>query len=101
MRKLALDLKHLRIKDELPQSYYRKEARQLMRRLSRPDKNFKYFFMEFISLAKENVETEALRETISDLQRYVCLRINQEHSTDSESSIRSKTRHTKKIHFRK
>lgn len=100
MRKLALDLKCLKIKDGLSQSYYRKEARHVMRRLGRSDKNFRYFFMEFISLAKENVDVEALRETISELQKYVCLRINQEHRTESGPDIiRHKVKYSKKNHF--
>lgn len=100
MKKLALDLRRLQIKDGMSQSYYRKEARSMMRRLKQTDENFKYFFIEFISLAKENVEIETLREAISELQRYVCLRINHEHPTSpGPDAIRNKIRCSKKRYF--
>lgn len=99
MKRLDLDFKSLQLKGQLSREYYKKEARGVVKKYNQNDRNFKYFFLEFVDITKENVDVEALREAVSMLQRHVCLRINLEQSTDSEPDvIRNKIKSNKRRH---
>jgi len=97
MSNIIFELKKLQINKRLDPKYYKKEATKILKQYNPFDKNFKYFFLEFIIQSKDNVEIETLRETISILQRHVCMRINKEQSSDSEPIfIRDKIKHNKR-----
>lgn len=76
IKSINLDLSGLTIANSLSPYFYEKEARTVLKKYNLNDKNFKYFFKEFIELTKNFVELETLRDTISKLQRLVCLKIN-------------------------
>ncbi|KAI5150489.1 hypothetical protein ENBRE01_1525 [Enteropsectra breve] len=62
-------------------SYYKAEARALLKRIKTQDSNFKYFLDEIIECSRDNLEIEYLRGLVSDLQRYICVRSAKEQDS--------------------
>lgn len=80
---IRLDLKSLDLKPTKTRQFYESEARITLGKLNKSDRNFKYFVREIMYKTKDNIDIEALRDIVSDLQKYICKRINQEESSES------------------
>ena len=97
------DIQNLDLKPGKTQEFYEKEAKNLLRGLNANDKNFKHFIFELIRLTKRSVETETWRILVSDLQKYICNRINEEEQDtyDGMVPLRNDIKTTKKTYFEK
>ena len=84
MKSLNLKLKRLSVQHNLPPSFYKEEAKYLLKKYNISDINFKFLFKEFVDKAKESVDVEVLRDVISDLQRHVALRYSKENNNEEE-----------------
>ncbi|ELA40971.1 uncharacterized protein VICG_02001 [Vittaforma corneae ATCC 50505] len=82
VKNVSLNLNSLSLANSLPPSFYQKEARVVLKRYNTNDRNFKFFFLEFLELSRDSVDIETLREAVSKLQRHVCMRINAERDTE-------------------
>lgn len=90
-------LRTLSLANSKPPAFYKKEARQALKKYSLSDRNFKHFFSEFVDLSKGSIETETLREVVSSLQKHLCIRINAEYNKITEMTpIRNKIKIRKK-----
>lgn len=86
MSKINFRLSKLTLKhSSKPRSFYEDEARKTLNSLDKSDQNIKYFLLETVKIA---------RDIVSDLQRHICRRINDEESSDSECvKVRGRARH--------
>lgn len=80
---IKINMKSLDLKPSKSRNFYETEATSIIKKLNTSDRNFKYFLREVVLKSKEHVDVESLREIVSDLQRYICSRINEEDSEDS------------------
>lgn len=67
----------------MPAPVHKAEARRTLSKCKVHDRNFKYFYLEFVESGKEYVDTDTLRNIISNLQKYVAVRI----STENEDTL--------------
>ncbi|KAM0680126.1 hypothetical protein GINT2_001821 [Glugoides intestinalis] len=88
MKKVNLKLNQLTLRERKSPEYYKAEARGLLKKYQPIDGNFGVLVKEFVFLARDLIGVDVLREIISDLQRHVCLKLNEEErDADSEEMI--------------
>lgn len=102
IKSVSLNLTSLNIASSLPPSFYQKEARAVLKKYNTNDRNFKFFFSEFLELSKDSVDIETLREAVSRMQKHVCMRINTERDVERMAvPIRNKIKVHKRRQFNK
>lgn len=96
-RLIKLNLKNLNLSSSKSRNFYEDEALNILKKFNKSDPNFKYFVREIVMKSKEHVDTEILRDIVSNLQKHICMRINNEESSEScLIPLRNKIKKTKK-----